>query len=70
MDVLGDYYVGQERADGSLRRHNNHPDARKCSKQRGGRGGKRTRGSPPTMLYAHSKTLVWQFEVFNSTSDE
>ena len=22
------------------------------------------------MLYAHSETLIWLFEVFNSTSDE
>ena len=34
----------------NLRHHNNHPTARKCGRKRGGRGGKRTRGSPPTML--------------------
>lgn len=50
FDVLGEYHVGQGTLIANLRHHNNHPTARKCGRKRGGRGGKRTRGSRPTML--------------------
>lgn len=45
FDVLGEYYVALETLISSLCHHNNHLTPRKCSKQRGGNGGKWARGA-------------------------